>query len=831
MAFGRGLPDNRVMIADIVRRASLKTKVTVFTLGIFVLGIWTLSFYASRVLHDDMERELGAQQFSTVSFVARAINESLEERLLAVESVAAKLAPATLAKDAALQSFLDQQPVLQMLFSGGVFVTRLDGTAVAELPRAMGRIGVNFLDWETVAIALKEGRSLIGPPLSSAKLPTPVFGVVAPIRNVFGDVIGALVGVVSLQNAEFLDHLTQSRYGKKGGFFLVARKERLIVTASNKERVMRPLAPPGRVPAIDRFVDGYEGTQIYVNPFGVEVIASVRRLTVVDWGISVSIPTEEAFAPIRDMQLRLLIATVFLTLLAGVLTWWMLKRQFSPLLSTARMLAHLSESKQPPQALPIVSEDEIGELIAGFNTLLADLAERKSALTASEKRLFTILESVDSLIYLKDCEGRYLFANRRVRECFGASMEEIVGQSDERFFDAETLARLRENDASVLREGSTLRSEEALRNRAGESATYLTVKLPLRNDAGEIYALCGISTDITERKQLEDQVRQLAFYDSLTSLPNRRLLEDRLRHAVAGCRRSGTLGALMFVDLDNFKPLNDRYGHEFGDLLLIEVAARLRAGVREIDTVARFGGDEFVIMLGELAADPAAAAAQAGSVAEKLRDALCAPYLLARAGSDEVVEHRCSASIGLALFDGREIDQEGVLKRADKAMYQAKEFGRNLVCFAAGTASATASPDEAPGKLVQLVWHASYASGNAVIDAQHRGLIDDANQLLAAIISGQAREDVAGLIDRLLADVAVHFADEEAIIAAAGFPELAAHASLHRELQEGADRLVEHFRSGELGVGELFQFLAHEVIARHMLKADREFFDFLAGRR
>jgi diguanylate cyclase (GGDEF)-like protein len=196
--------------------------------------------------------------------------------------------------------------------------------------------------------------------------------------------------------------------------------------------------------------------------------------------------------------------------------------------------------------------------------------------------------------------------------------------------------------------------------------------------------MIGLNTDITERKQMEDQVHQLAFFDPLTKLPNRRLLTDRLSQAMAASKRSGCYCALMFADLDNFKPLNDTHGHEVGDLLLIEVAERLKSCIREMDTVARFGGDEFIVMICELDTDKTESAKQAGVVAEKIRAALASPYILKveQEGKIEAtVEHHCSASIGIALFFDHETSQIELLKEADRAMYQAKDAGCNSIRF------------------------------------------------------------------------------------------------------------------------------------------------------
>lgn len=195
-----------------------------------------------------------------------------------------------------------------------------------------------------------------------------------------------------------------------------------------------------------------------------------------------------------------------------------------------------------------------------------------------------------------------------------------------------------------------------------------------------------LEAEIAERKQMEVHVRDMAFHDPLTRLPNRLLLNDRMNQALAAGARTGVYGSLMFLDLDNFKPLNDVHGHEVGDYLLIEVAARLTSCVRQIDTVARFGGDEFVVMLSDLHADQGIARAQAQAVAEKIRALVAAPYLLTIAHEgkpDVLVEHQCTASIGVALFVDQDAKQADILKLADAAMYQAKKGGGNAICFAA----------------------------------------------------------------------------------------------------------------------------------------------------
>lgn len=314
--------------------------------------------------------------------------------------------------------------------------------------------------------------------------------------------------------------------------------------------------------------------------------------------------------------------------------------------------------------------------LGGAMLLRRQVADKTRHIKASETRLNTILDSVEAFIYIKDPHLRYQYANRKVCELFGRPLEQVIGQTDAAFFDALTVATLEHNDRRVLQQGERVETEEVNRSAHDDHEhTYLSVKLPLRAQDGSIYALCGISTDITEHKKNIEQIHRLAFYDSLTNLPNRRLLIERLQHALAQRARNRQEGALLFIDLDNFKDLNDTLGHDMGDLLLQQVAQRLSDLVREEDTLARLGGDEFVLMLEGLEPDHTTSLGQIERVARKILLALSQPYELPGHS------HSGSASIGVALFSHPHSTVEELLKRADLAMYEAKAGGRNTLRF------------------------------------------------------------------------------------------------------------------------------------------------------
>ncbi len=208
---------------------------------------------------------------------------------------------------------------------------------------------------------------------------------------------------------------------------------------------------------------------------------------------------------------------------------------------------------------------------------------------------------------------------------------------------------------------------------------WLTITV-VKDRAGLVSHYVATMTDITQRKLAESEINALAFYDPLTGLPNRRLMLDRLRQALTGSDRSRRHGALMMMDLDNFKILNDTQGHDVGDQLLMEVSRRLQAGVREGDTVARLGGDEFVVILVGL--DKAGfAAMQAEAVGVKIQALINEPYELTVSSHEGKCIHHCSVSIGITLFQDQHTSTEELMKRADTAMYKAKSAGRNTLRF------------------------------------------------------------------------------------------------------------------------------------------------------
>jgi diguanylate cyclase (GGDEF)-like protein/PAS domain S-box-containing protein len=330
----------------------------------------------------------------------------------------------------------------------------------------------------------------------------------------------------------------------------------------------------------------------------------------------------------------------------------------------------------------ITLEDQVRRRTAELEDARHETEKITRALRESENRHRLLIANSPVSIHEIDLAGRIISMNRAGLVMRGVQEEcEVQGTF---YLDAAC-----ETDRELIGElliralaGETCHFEFSTNGPEGK--VFKSCFVPIKNKNGGTEKLMGITEDITERKKAEEQVRQLAFYDTLTQLPNRRLFLDRLRLAMAAGKRSIRYGAVMFLDLDKFKSLNDTHGHEMGDLLLIEVARRITCCLREMDTVARFGGDEFVVMLCELDLDQKQSFEKAGIVAEKIRVALAEPYLLKRSqdeGEEIVVEHQCTSSIGVVLFKGDNASQNDILKWADAAMYQAKVSGRNLIRF------------------------------------------------------------------------------------------------------------------------------------------------------
>jgi diguanylate cyclase (GGDEF)-like protein/PAS domain S-box-containing protein len=279
-----------------------------------------------------------------------------------------------------------------------------------------------------------------------------------------------------------------------------------------------------------------------------------------------------------------------------------------------------------------------------------------------------LMESTADSIYFKDRQCRLLRVSRMMAQSLGFSdPAELVGKTDIDLFGEAFGRGTRKDDLTVMETGRPiigLIESRQLDN--GQTNWTLASKLPLRDESGNVVGLMGITREINEIRQTEVALQHLATHDALTDLPNRFLMMDRLHQLVGRAKRSGAAVALLFLDVDHFKDVNDSYGHEFGDLLLRAVARRLTESVRQSDIVSRIGGDEFVIIL-----ETIRQASDADTVALKVLDAVARPLTLER--------HRLkvTVSIGLSLYPENGEEPDTLLRAADSAMYRAKKEGGN----------------------------------------------------------------------------------------------------------------------------------------------------------
>jgi diguanylate cyclase (GGDEF)-like protein/PAS domain S-box-containing protein len=351
-----------------------------------------------------------------------------------------------------------------------------------------------------------------------------------------------------------------------------------------------------------------------------------------------------------------------------------------------KLIQLIVENKGPVWAMasyrPVHYEGDAAML--GWFYDVTDLRQTQEALLLSEA---LAKQSLDELKYQKyaldkhaivavtDVKGRITYANEKFSEISGYAIEELVGQDHAILNSGYHPKGYFKEMYQIVASGQVWHDEVCNRAKDGHLYWVDTTIAPFLGEDGKPQSYISIRTDITQRKAAEDKSNYLALYDTLTNLPNRRLLLDRLSQALASAARSMRNGALLFLDLDHFKTLNDTLGHDVGDLLLQQVAERLTACVREGDTVARLGGDEFVVILEDLSEHDVEAATQAEAVGEKILAKFVHPYQF------KSYEYHITSSVGITLFGKNNLKSDELLKQADIAMYQAKKLGRNALSF------------------------------------------------------------------------------------------------------------------------------------------------------
>lgn len=647
---------------------SLKTRIILINLLVMVGLFFALGFYSKRLMQEELMLFTGVQQRSALALLTTQVNNGLQDRLASLALTAGAVTPALMDSAPFVQAFLGRQRLSSIYFNAGLKVWSPAlgwvGLAVSDSAEsAAPGISVQALDG-----LLKDGRSVVGD-IHVDEQQVINLTLLVPIRDPQGTVVGGLAGVMRLDAEHFLTELTSHPYGKSGHYFLVDRRQRIIFATSDSVRRLEILPAPGVNPQIDRFYQGFEGTTEAVNPHGLAVLVTVQQIPRAGWYASVMLPQKESNALIEAVAPRIRWFALGLAVLGAVLIFVILRRQMAPMTTAVRTLDGFVRQNQAPQALQVVREDEVGQLVGGFNRLLDTLNQQQRVLQQSELFKQAVLNSVTAEIAVLDHTGVILAVNEAwqrgvtQRAPSGGSPVEVGSNYLSLCEDAEACEGIR---AVLGNQLPQFHLDYACH--MSQQQRWCSISVTSLNGAGLRNAVVSIE-DITERIQMQEQVRALAFYDPLTQLPNRRLVLDRLTQEVVRARRLQHRLALLFIDLDEFKPVNDELGHAVGDWLLTCVAQRIQGCLRESDTAARLGGDEFVVLLPHLQSDEAAL-----GVAENIRLEIAREFV-----TPQGVTLRISSSIGVALYPDHALIEHDLMRLGDEAMYLAKKAGRNSV--------------------------------------------------------------------------------------------------------------------------------------------------------
>jgi diguanylate cyclase (GGDEF)-like protein/PAS domain S-box-containing protein len=647
-------------------RWKLATKTSTAISMLFLGAILAVGMTSMRSFREQLMNVLIEEQDTLVERIA----DNLDQKLLALQKAltlsAIEITEADIASSDAAQRYLDSNTGLYAAVDRSTFLFSAEGVVLAERPYRPNRRGISALERAYIKDTIRTQQSVISEPfLTNVGDDNMVMVVTTPVFAKDGRMIGILSGSLGLTRPGMLGNIAKTVIGKTGYLYIVTADGRLIMHP-DRTRLSQLAFAPRTNPLFDRALSGFDGTEESVDSTGREAIVSYKRVPSSNWIVAAVYPKDEAFIAVHDLIRRFVTFLLLACVVMVALVWALTRYLMRPLVLLTHHLATYTATEA--RIAPLTGDTGSGEIRAlrsAFNRLTSRLHDREDALIETMHEYQLITENSTDLITNHTTDGTITFASPVSASILGISHGDLLGHSLCAFVHPEDVGIVRAAVAEAIQSNALPTIIYRMRHLDQHYVWFETTLRLMKSATGEeTQKILCISRDISDRKRMEERLHHLARTDHLTALPNRFVLDERFADGLAQSRQDGSLLAMLMVDIDRFKKINDTLGHGMGDALLKLVGATLKSCVRDCDTLARWGGDEFVLLLPGLQDSSVAL-----TIAERCLIALKQPFVV-----DGETMH-ISASIGISLSPDSSAGADMLLENADTAMYRAKARG------------------------------------------------------------------------------------------------------------------------------------------------------------
>jgi diguanylate cyclase (GGDEF)-like protein/PAS domain S-box-containing protein len=648
-------------------RSTLATKTSTVISILFLGAILAVGLASMRSFREQLLNVLIAEQHTLVERVA----DNLDQKLLNLQRVltlsAIEITEADIASSDAAQRYLDTNTGLFAAVDRSTFLFSADGKEMlAERPFRPNRRGASAAHRTYIQDTIRTQQSVISEPFqTNVGDDDMVLVVTMPVFAKDGRMIAILTGSLGLTRPGMLGNIAKTVIGKTGYLFIVTADGKLIMHPDRK-RLSQPAFVPKSNPVFERALEGFEGTEETVDPDGREALFSYKRVPSSNWIVVAVYPHDEAFLVVHDLARRFIVFLLLACVIVVAAIWVLTRYLMRPLVLLTHHFTNYTATEA--RIAPLTSDTGSGEIRAlrgAFNRLTSRLHEREDALIETMRKYQIITDNSTDLITKHSPDGTITFASQVSSSILGMAPGELIGHSLCEFVHPEDFDSVRR----AMKETVQAKALPTIIYRARHTDQHYvwfetTLRLIGESTGEETQTILCISRDISDRKRMEERLHDLVRTDHLTTLPNRFLLDERFANGLAQAQREGSLLAMLMIDIDRFKNINDTLGHGMGDVLLKLVGSALKSCIRECDTLARWGGDEFVLLLPGLQDSSVAVA-----IAQRCLASLKEPFVV------DGQELRITASIGISLAANSSAGAEVLLQNADTAMYKAKALG------------------------------------------------------------------------------------------------------------------------------------------------------------